>query len=233
MSPSETECRMASWWSYITRSSSGASPWVWRRIRRRIAQMPDEGQGQRPDADADDHRPLRPPARGQVLGGDTGGDQADDLSAGVAHRRDRAHRRPQGAGVDLGVGFAAQRRFDGADVLSGRSGSGLVWVNRVRSGAMIVMNAMSVPVRTASVTGCRTCVGVPVFRWPSRSRVSRPAPRRSRSPADGRRRRRRVWRRAGPARRRPGPPARSPPACSAKACPASERGQHGHCSPPR
>ncbi len=36
-----------------------------------------------------------------------------------------------------------------------------MWVNRVRSGAMIVMNAMSVCVRTASVTGCRISVARP------------------------------------------------------------------------
>ena len=77
----------------------------------------DEGQRQRRDADGRDRRPLRVPPCGQALGGDTGGDQADDLSAGIAHRRDGAHRRTQGAGVDLGVGLPAQRRFDGADVL--------------------------------------------------------------------------------------------------------------------
>ena len=38
---------------------------------------------------------------------------------------------------------------------------GSVWVNLVRSGAMIVMNAMSVFVRTASVTGCKISVALP------------------------------------------------------------------------
>src|SRR5829696_3595286 len=38
---------------------------------------------------------------------------------------------------------------------------GSVWVNRVRSGAMIVMNAIWVFVRTASVTGCRISVALP------------------------------------------------------------------------
>ncbi len=38
---------------------------------------------------------------------------------------------------------------------------GSVWVNRVRSGAMIVMNAMSVFLRTASVTGCKVSVALP------------------------------------------------------------------------
>ena len=38
---------------------------------------------------------------------------------------------------------------------------GSVWVNRVRSGAMIVMNAMSVFVRMASVTGCNVSVARP------------------------------------------------------------------------
>ena len=38
---------------------------------------------------------------------------------------------------------------------------GSVWVNRVRSGAMIVMKAMSVFLRTASVTGCKVSVALP------------------------------------------------------------------------
>ena len=38
--PSDTECRTASWCSYITRNWSGRSPWVWRSRRRRISQVP-------------------------------------------------------------------------------------------------------------------------------------------------------------------------------------------------
>ncbi len=40
ISPSDTECRIASWCSYITRSSSGRSPCVCRNSRRRIAHTP-------------------------------------------------------------------------------------------------------------------------------------------------------------------------------------------------
>ena len=102
---------------------------------------------------------------------------------------------------------------------------GSVWVNRVRSGAMIVMNAISVFIRTASVTGCKIWVALPdsiaaAVDGESASAVAMPMT---------------CWRAAASPSRRASSNASALPAstttaitriCSAIAWPANDRGHH-------
>ena len=79
---------------------------------------PDQRNGQRGKADRGDRRELRAPAVGQAGLQNARRHQPDDSAGFVAHRGDRADRRAQRAGVDLGERLAAQRGLDGADVLA-------------------------------------------------------------------------------------------------------------------
>ena len=143
----------------------------------------------------------------------------------VAHRRDRADRRAERAGVDLGERLAAQRRLDGAEVLA----ADLAGIGVGEPGAV---GRHDRDERDIGVGPHR--LGRPAaeplwpvrIRSPRRSTVNRPARWRCRSPAGARRRHRHGGRRAAPARCRPAPRSAITTICSAIAWPASDRGHH-------